>query len=132
MAVCQKCNGNNSDAAIFCSNCGAKLLPQSSIVATGSMVKTGQAEHNSKAVTSMILGIGSVIMWILLFAQGSLIAASLGTLSAVTSLVLGMIGLKSRKAGMSIVGIIASIIGLILTSIFGLMIILESLGISDY
>ena len=110
MAVCQNCHANNSDGATFCSNCGARLPPvymMAQPAQTGTP-KQGLAQHNGKAVASLVLGIIGLFAWII---------PLVGFPVTIVGIVMGGIGMKSQHPGMAIGGLVMSIIGLIATVI---------------
>ena len=62
--------------------------------------------QNNKAVVGLILGIASLLAWLL---------PLLGYPVSIVGIVMGALGTKSEKRSMAIVGLVLSIIGLILT-----------------
>ena len=130
MTVCHVCQANNEDTAQFCFKCGASL--SSAPIILGESQNVRRSNLNARAVVSVLFGIGSIVLWILVFVKGSLIGAAAGTAAAAAGLVLGATALKSQKAGMAITGLVTSIIGIILTVIFGLMVVLLAMGVSNF
>lgn len=97
---CPKCNYPNDSRNKFCQNCGAPL-PQV------------QNERNNKnngsgsmAIASMILGIAGLILTFII----------IGIIPAVIGLILGIVALvtKKPKKGMSITGIVLSVLSILL------------------
>jgi hypothetical protein len=63
-------------------------------------------DHYGLAITSLILGILSLVAWFFPLC---------GFPMSVTGLVLGIVGINSSKRGLAIAGIVMTVIGLVLT-----------------
>jgi ribosomal protein L40E len=127
--ICPNCGAGNPAGSIFCYNCGAQLAntkvtgaqPIQAQPVPAGPTKRGLAQHNWKAITSMILGIIGVFAWFLPF---------LGFPVTIAGLVFGIFGLKSQKPGMAIAGLVLCCIFLIATiinSALGVLGVLEGI-----
>lgn len=110
----------------FCSNCGKELREEQDVcLGCGSAVsKTGKTQENKtegKATTGFVLGLVSIIAWIIpLF----------GYPVTICGIVFSAKGLKSNKKALAIIGLVLSIIFLVVTlsnSILGALMALEEL-----
>lgn len=73
-----------------------------------SQLNTNLERNNGKAIASLVLGLCSIITWLIpLF----------GLPTTIVGLIMGGIGVKSQKRGFAITGIVLSAIFLILTII---------------
>jgi len=106
MAICPYCHQANADTAAFCASCGTRIsadLPPSQIFTA---VPKGEERHNAKATAGLVLGILSLFAWFLPF---------IGFPVTIIGLVMSAIGLKSRRPGWAVAGLVMSILGLIAT-----------------
>ncbi len=124
--VCPNCRTSNLAGSTFCSNCGARLFSAKVNTVTPFLVqpvpaepsKQRAAEHNWKAIVSLILGIIGIFAWLI---------PLIGYPVTIAGLVFGIIGLKSQKSGMAIGGMVLSIIFLMATVINSALGVLQSL-----
>lgn len=96
---CSKCGNKLNEEEKFCSKCGNEVKPQN---------ENNISQSSSHATTGLILGICSVIAWII---------PLVGYPVTITGIVFSSKGLGAKNNGKAIVGLVLSIIFLIFTLI---------------
>jgi len=97
---CPFCAEMIQEAAIVCRHCGRSLTE------TETNYQPQKKDNYGLAITSLALGIFSLLAWFLPIC---------GFPISVIGLILGIIGMNSSKRGLAIAGIVMSSIGLLLT-----------------
>ena len=127
MSFCYKCGSKIGENATFCVKCGANVVesvnqqhlkseertttvPNESIIYKNDTMKNVRESNSSYAIAALVLGIMSMITWIL-----PIIGAPIG----IVGLIFGIKGRKNFKKSIATAGMILSIVGLIATVING-------------
>lgn len=108
---CKKCGFSNQDDAVFCQNCGEKLIPVEPEVNNFTPIENNVPpvkDNSGFATASLILGIISLI---------SSFCCCSNIVTAVLAIVFGIMGRKSSKSTFATVGLILAIVSLVFTLI---------------
>lgn len=110
--TCPNCRNEIPEGSAFCNNCGAavsaqnRMQPYAQPVTNTEATQVQAAERKGFSIASMVLGITSLILWLI---------PLLGFPATITGLVLGILGRKRGARKMAIAGIILCVITLLLT-----------------
>ncbi len=120
--ICNKCGTPNPDDALFCSSCGAKIeataAPNTAYTAPSyptyatpeaynqsGVQLLGDETKNWAGITSLVCGIVSVACCVL---------GPVGLIAAILAVIFGIIGIKSNKKTLAIVGLCLGCLGVLL------------------